>query len=158
MSYNFSKHSTREDATLHPLLREGNRRLLKRHDYKCLKGARSDEAQQAVFDSGNSKARPPTHPHRIREDGKCWAEDLEPWINGAPLPTDKVRFQGEQMGQFAYFLGIWREIMDTVLEEHFQATGEQYIFVQGMNWDNDAEILTDQDFDDWYHGELVRVY
>ncbi|KKL63600.1 hypothetical protein LCGC14_2173520, partial [marine sediment metagenome] len=49
------------------------------------------------------------------------------------------------------FLGGVREVADRGLE------GSGYQLRFGINWDRDAEILTDQKFDDWFHIELEKV-
>ncbi len=154
--YNLSYHSKREIRGCHPWLQLILFKLLSRHDYKAEQGKRTWDEQQAVYDSGNSTLAPPEGKHLIRSDpaGQFdgdWslAVDVYPYINGRPIATDADNFGPDQMAQFAYFLGIVKELADEVLQD----TGWKIRL--GINWDGDAEIITDQDFDDWFHIELV---
>lgn len=155
MANQFSNHSRAQLRTLHPHLRRILRRVLRSDDFKVLQGARSDAEQRAAFDRGASKVRPPNHPHRVRQDGFCWAADLEPWINGKPLPTQPHNFGGEQMAQFAWFLRKVKEEADRYFARLWRVGRWRLRF--GINWDRDTEILTDQRFDDWYHIELEWI-
>ena len=92
----------------------------------------------------------------IQPDGYAYAADLEPYINGKPIATDPESFKGVQMAQFAFFLGILKETADRYLNDYYHQTNQRFVMRLGINWDQDAEILSDQDFDDWYHVELVR--
>lgn len=156
-NFTFGRGSRRELATIYPWLQLILIKTLERHDLGIIQGGRTDGEQWDVFNKGSSTLHPPDGKHLLREDplvyfeGKwSFAADVIPYINGRSLATHGSNFGPSQRAQFAYFLGILKEVADNVL------AGTGWDIRLGVNWDMDAEILTDQDFDDWFHIELVR--
>ena len=156
MSYKYGKKSRKHWLTLHPWLRLVLLKTLARHDHSIDQGGRTREQQLAYFNAGTSTLKPPKGKHLLRVDPSkefmgMWAlaADVTPFINGVRLATRGRKFGPAQQAQFGYFLGILKEVADRTLAE----TGWEIRL--GVNWDMDAEILTDQKFDDWFHVELV---
>ena len=121
------------------------------HDFKVLQGGRSWDEQQAAFDGGYSTLAPPKGKHLIQPDGCSYAADIVPFVRGKQIATGKLSFGPTQQAQFAYFLGVVKTIADQYL-----ITRPEYGLRLGINWDEDDVILADQDFDDWFHVELVK--
>ena len=158
MSYRYGYKSLQQWRTLHPWLRLILLKLLAVHDHSVNQGGRTPTEQQAFFDRGTSTLAPPNGKHLMRPDvslqfqaGELYslAADITPYIKGRKLVTHEEGFGPNQKAQFAYFLGLAKRIASTVLRD----TG--WGFRLGINWDMDAEILTDQTFQDWFHVELV---
>ena len=155
--YIFGRNSRHELAGLYPWLQLILIKTLERHDLGILQGGRTDDEQWAVFRDGFSTLHPPSGKHLAREDPfdyfvGLWsfAADVVPYINGRRLATRGEQFTYVRRAQFAYFLGILKEVADNVL------AGTEWEIRLGINWDQDAEILSDQDFDDYFHVEIVR--
>lgn len=154
--YRYGRASRAENRTLHPMLQTVLARTLFKHDHSVDQGGRTEEQQQEFFDKGTSTLAPPKGKHLLRPDPSgqfdgLWslAADVTPFINNRRLATRGSRFGYDQRAQFAYFLGILKAEADHVLE------GTGWEIRLGVNWDMDEEILSDQDFDDWFHVELV---
>ena len=158
MAFTFGAHSVAQRATLHPHLQNILDRVIELHDFRIHEGARTPEAQQAARDAGTSQKRgDEPYPHRIREDGRSWAADLYPFVNGNMLVLQKVGVEVAESAKFSRFIGMVeaeaRDYFRTVLIQ----TGESWRLRSGINWDRDEEILTDQKFQDWPHVEIERV-
>lgn len=168
--YRYGRKSKEERATLYPRLQNILDKTLIRHDHSINNGGRTEDEQWAVFNNGTSTLHPPNGKHLLRPDPSkkdsrlhrfmplvmrkkvklySFAADVCPYINGRRLATDRENFGPNQKAQFAYFLGILKEVADQELE------GTGWEIRLGINWDMDAEILTDQSFQDWFHCELV---
>ena len=158
MSFSYSAHSTAQRATLHQHLQEILDRLLDRHDFRIDEGARAPEAQWKAFRNGFSEKRgDEEYPHRIREDGTSWAADIYPYINGTRIDVRAVGFKPIESAKFARFLGLLEGIAFDYFRALHAMTNESWRLRFGINWDRDAEILSDQIFHDWPHIELERV-
>jgi hypothetical protein len=156
MGYKFSNHSKEQLMTIHPFLQLIIIKALAKHDLKVRQGGRPEKEQWEAFNAGRSKLAPPKGKHLLRPDPSgqfdgLWslAGDVEPFVNGKPLRTVGASFTGTEQAKFAWFLGLLSNIAEEVLE------GTEWQLRFGVNWDMDAEILSDQDFDDWFHVELV---
>lgn len=157
MKYRYGKHSQKELRPVHPWLGKIAYKTLETDDHKVLTGGRSVKKQQAVFDSGHSKLAPPKGKHLIQPDGFAYAIDVVPYIKGKPLATDAKNFGSAQQAQFAWFLRKFYENGKEILAEVNKdlPKEKQWALRFGNNWNMDSEILTDQDFDDWFHIELI---
>ena len=147
--YKFSQHSEGENQSLYPWLHLILIKTLKRHDFRNDQGGRTDDEQWAVYNSGASTLHPPNGKHLLKPDPSgrfagewSFAADVCPYINGKRVATGKESFGTAQQAQFAYFLSQLKSVADEVLE------GTGWKVRLGINWDQDAEILTDQNFDD----------
>lgn len=154
--YRHGRKSTEQRLTLHPWLQLIFLKLLARHDHSIDQGGRTEQEQWDAYNRKASTLHPPDGKHLLREDPSgefpgLWslAADVTPWINGVRLATRGAQFNYARRSQFAYFLGVLKEVADGVLRD---ISWEVRL---GINWDMDAEILSDQDFDDWFHVELV---
>lgn len=158
--YNYGRKSMGQWKTLYPYLGLILLKVLREHDHSIDTGGRTDEKQWSLFNANPPRTtlHPPQGKHLLREDpsgyfdGKwSFAADITPFINGRRLATSARSFGPDQRAQFAYFLGIFKAEADRVLE------GTGWKIRLGINWDMDAEILSDQSFDDWFHVELIWV-
>ncbi len=159
MAYKYGYKSNRQRKTLYPWIQLIFLKVLEVHDHSLDQGGREDSEQWALFnaDPPATTLHPPDGKHLLRVDPTemfdglwSFAVDTTPWINNRRLATRGDQFGPEQQAQFARFLGIVEQIGRDVLS----GTGWHLRF--GYNWDEDAEILTDQDFDDFFHIEIVR--
>ena len=166
MSYTYGAHSTAQYATLHPLLRAACDDVLTIHDHKIEVGARLPDAQQAAFEAGNSKVRgfnpdgtPYLYPHRVRDDGTCWAVDLIPIVNGKPLDPKLFGIDAWETSRWTRFIGLFEAAFAMRAREHRLRTNEQFALRTGINWNRDASILdpSDRRFVDAFHVEMERV-
>ena len=177
MAFRYSSHSREQRGTLHPHLKEILDRTLQTDDHKIDQGERARDDQQAAFERGSSKVRgwnvdgtPNDYPHMVQWDGWCYAADVWPYINNkrlAPPDYDDIvrderstKLVVEAIGrycQFAWFIRGVQEVARAYFEEVYEQTGERWELRPGLNWDMDAEILTDQNFDDFPHIEIRKV-
>ena len=157
--YKYGRKSEAQLRTLYPFLQLVMLRTLVVHDHSLDQGGRSKTEQFALFNARpkRSNLKPPDGKHLMRHDptGRVeglwsFAVDTTPFINGRRLATHGKSFGPDQMAQFARFLGIVEQNGRDVLS----GTGWHLRF--GINWDEDEEILTDQNFNDWYHIEIIR--
>jgi hypothetical protein len=177
--YNYSGHSQEQRSTLHSYLSIILDRTLETDDLRIDQGARSREDQWAAFRRGASKVQGDAeYPHMVREDGRCYAADIWPYINGKRLQVpsmasivNTVQEAGPddetieawltsavgRYAQFAYFIRRVEEVATIYFAEIEAISGERWVLRWGGNWDMDAEILTDQNFDDYPHVEIRRV-
>jgi len=120
--------------TLDPRLQAWcNRMLHEVTDISLLYGYRDRELQQTMFEAGNSKLRYPDSKHNHKPS---LAVDLQPYPR--PLHDNKL------WGALGYLAGRGEKI-----------AAELGITLRwGGDWDRDGD-LTDQDFDDLFHWELV---
>ncbi len=126
--------STRVYNTLHPHLRVWcDLMLLNVADISLLYGYRDREAQNTMFENGHSKLRFPDSKHNRKPS---LAVDLQPYPR--PLHATKL------WGALGYLAG-----RGEILAEELGIT-----LRWGGDWDRDGD-LTDQDFDDLFHWELV---
>ncbi len=156
--YKYGSKSEAQLRTLYPFLQLVMLRTLIVHDHSLDQGGRSEAQQLALYNAKpqRSKLKPPAGKHVMRPDptGRVeglwsFAVDTTPFINGRRLATSVQVFHAARQAQFARFLGI----IETNGRDVLQGTGWHLRF--GINWDEDAEILTDQKFDDWFHVEVV---
>lgn len=156
--YRYGRKSKAQLSTVHPFLQLIMIRVLLTDDHSIDQGGRSIGQQQAYFDRKASKLRPPKGKHLMRFDptkqfGGTWAfaVDTCPYIHGRRLATSAAKFGPDQRAQFAWFL---RRVEQ---EGHRLLDGTGWKLRFGINWDGDAEILTDQKFLDWDHVEMLRT-
>lgn len=157
MSYTFGKKSQKQLDTLYPILQNIFLQVLETDDFSVDQGGRTDEQQWEYYNKGTSTLHPPNGKHLLKKcpflqsDEKLYAfaADVTPWIKGKRLATHGSAFGVEQGAQFAWFLRKMKEVADELLK------GGPWRLRFGINWDSDEEILTDQNFDDWFHLELV---
>ncbi len=154
--FKLGRKSRAQHKTLYPWLQSILLKVLLKHDFSEDQGGRTEKEQWKVFNKGTSTIHPPQGKHLLRKDPSgdfigvwSYAVDITPYINGKKLATHGQQFGYAQRAQFAYFLGIVKAEADRVLE------GTGWEIRLGVNWDMDYEILSDQDFDDWFHIELV---
>ncbi len=154
--YTYGRKSTEQRRLLHPWLQLVLLKTLALHDHSVDQGGRTDTEQWEVYNRGASTLHPPDGKHLLGQDpakefNGAWsfAADVCPYINGQRVATSKDAFGPVQQAQFAYFLATLKAVADSVL------SGTGWEIRLGVNWDMDAEILSDQDFDDWFHVELV---
>jgi len=139
MSFKFGRASRQRLETVHPLLRQIIKNVLKMQvmDMTVMYGVREKEAQNEMFKKGLSKKQWPNSKHNILKDWhKSLAADVGPFINGkiSRIYTQCSYLAGYMMGE-AYNIGVkmrW-----------------------GGDWDMDGEAITDQDFQDLYHYEII---
>lgn len=158
--YKLSTHSKTQRHTLYPWLQLTLNRALLKHDFRIDQGGRTDKEQWDLFnhDPPRTRLHPPNGKHLLRRDPSgeisglwSFAADICPYINGKRLDTSAKGFGPTQQAQFAYFLSMVKAEADIVL------MGTRWELRLGINWDSDAEIISDQAFDDWFHVELVYV-
>ncbi len=156
--FKLGSHSKVQHHTLYPWLQLIVLKMLLKHDLREDEGGRTEQRQWDLYnaDPPRTTVHPPKGNHLMREDPSgdfdglwSYALDATPYINGKPLATAGKQFGYAERAQFAYFLGMLKSEADRVLE------GTGWEIRLGVNWDMDYEILTDQDFDDWFHCELV---
>lgn len=166
--YRFSRHSQKQLATLHPLLREVLATAIRDDDFRVDQGGRTREEQWEAFRTGRSRVPGDADfAHRVREDGYAYAADIWPYVKGQRLAVpswgeivemdrEDVRRAVAAYAQFAWLMrNIW-EIGRGLLEAHRLQTGQNFYLRLGLNWNRDAEILTDQTLWDFPHVELRR--
>lgn len=176
MAYSYGRRSQAVRSTLHLHLRNIFDRVLTSDDHALEHGVRAPEVQQEKKDTGrsqvpgfNSDGTVYPYPHRPRDDGLSWAVDTWPWINGKRLEVpalDEIERRVKEgdcekwlanaiarYSQFAYFARCVLDVAEIYLKEN-RTTTEWWALRWGGNWNMDAEILTDQSFDDFPHWEL----
>ena len=106
-------------------------------DVSILESMRGEKEQNEYYDSGKSKVAWPDSKHNVLRDGdKSEAVDAAPYVNGAVSwnPKHCIFLAG-----IVCAVGAWLGIK----------------IRWGGNWDMDGEPVTDQDFQDLAHYELV---
>ena len=156
--YKYGRKSKAQKRSLYPWLQLILMKVLLRHDHSIDQGGRTDKRQWALYNHKPPRTtlHPPNGKHLLRYDpsgefkGKwAFAADVCPYINGRRLATGAKSFGPNQKAQFAFFLSMVQ------LEAEHVLKGTGWKIRLGINWDMDAEILTDQRFDDWFHVEIV---
>ena len=104
-------------------------------DISCVSGQREEEEQNGLFDKGLSQRRYPGSKHN--------AEPLSDAIDAFPYINGKVSYDHRHC---VYLAGIIM-VLDRLDLDRLR---------WGGNWDMDTEIMTDQDFQDLGHFEIVR--
>ena len=166
MAYTLSAHSTAQRATLHPLLQETIDDVLELADCRVETGARLPQAQHDAWKRGTSKERGfnpdgtvRSFPHRVRNDGTCWAVDLVPIVNGKALDPKKFGVDPLETSRWTRFIGMVEMAFSLRAAEHARRTNEGFRLRTGTNWNRDAAILdaSDRRFIDAYHLEMERA-
>ena len=103
-------------------------------DFGVTTGHRSEEEQNRLYQNGKSKVRYPDSKHNSKPSK---AADLAVW-----LPR-KGEYSWEEP-HYAFLAGV---VMACAAELGISIRW-------GGNWDQDLEVITDQDFDDLAHFEL----
>ena len=185
--FHFSQHSHDELKTLHPHLQGILTALLMTDDFRIDQGGRTPEEQQSLFDKGRSKLKPPKGKHLIQSDGYAYAVDLWPYFNGGRLNVPTMRELEKLEGplhtrgvgsyaQFAWFICRAMQVGEKYLENVRKRTtvyrkqwwrsrgkrkiikpGELWQLRCGIDWNRNGVILSDQEFNDYPHIELMRV-
>ena len=129
----YSARSERKLKTAHPLLQIVFRSVLQDMDHTIVEGRRGKKKQNAYYSSGKSRVKWPKGKHNSKPSK---AIDAGPYINGK---------LSEHVGQCCYFAAL-------VVE---RARQFGIIIRWGGNWDGDEEIMTDQQFQDLWHFEII---
>lgn len=109
-------------------------------DISILHGARGQEEQDELCERGLSKCKWPESKHNVKTDEyKAMAVDAAPFVNGKPS-YDHLHC----CFLAGLILGIGKQF--------------GYEIRWGGNWDMDGEPVTDQEFQDLLHFELVEAY
>lgn len=131
MSNKFSRTSRRRLDTCHQRLQEIMEDVLEIRDITIIEGHRSPERQDELFAAGKSKLRGGESKHNLFPSR---AVDIAPY----PIDWDDIH-------QFVYLAGI----VQAVARRH----GVKIRW--GGNWDGDDTVVSDQNFDDLVHFEMV---
>lgn len=145
MAYKFGKKSQERLATCDKVLAQVLERAILRSpvDFGTTEGHRSFEKQLEHFKSGRSRIDPRDH-----EQAKA-AKHLR-------SPSHAVDIYIHVPGEPG--LAYDREHLACVAGVILATAADMGVEMRwGGNWDRDGEILTDQDFDDMPHFELVTV-
>lgn len=140
MEYKFGKSSLKHRGQIRENLVKVVDRALSYGimDFSLTESVRSKEKQNEYYDEGKSEAKWPKGKHNVENEGDlAMAVDFCPYINNKPS---------------------WNKLHCCVLGGLLQAAAaELKIKVRwGGNWDMDGEPITDQDFQDLVHMELVE--
>lgn len=130
--YGFGQHSSRQLATVHPLLRSVIEDAIYFVDFTVLEGHRGQEDQHRAFASGNSKLDWPKSKHN-----KSPSEAVDLWPYPHPRKDEDV------IRQLCYIAGHVMAI----------AAAKGVRVRWGGDW-NRNDQLEDNSFDDWGHFEL----
>jgi len=140
MNYKFGQKSERHLATVRSELSNVCRRALGYGvmDAAVIQGRRCKAEQDRCFELGKSKLRWPNSKHNVVPPCQLSsAVDVVPCINGA-VSWDKSHCL------------VWSGLM-------LAAAVEEGVNIRwGGNWNMDGEPITDQNFNDLVHFELVR--
>ena len=155
--YKFGLDSSHALATCHPLIRRCADVAIKVVDFKCLEGYRGEEAQNRAFRLGNSTLQFPDGNHNHRSNAKDveggWADDrnkpLSMALDWAPWYPDKPHIRWNRTQEFIQLGGLWVGLGASICLEH------GYLIRWGGNWDRDSLVITDQNFQDLGHVELI---
>lgn len=124
-------------------------------DFGIAQGERTIELQQLYFDQGKSKINPKAY------------SSLEKLLSKAKHIVDgEIRLLSDAVDIYAYVNGkaswnpkylcyIGGVIMSTA-NRLYEEGRIMYKLRWGGNWDNDGEIITDQNFQDLPHYELIK--
>jgi len=106
-------------------------------DISVTQGARGKEEQNKCFLEKKSKCEWPDSKHNCENDKKSLAIDAAPYVNG------KISYDHRHC---CFLAGVIRTV----------ATGIGHKIRWGGNWDMDGEPMTDQDFQDLLHYEIIE--
>jgi hypothetical protein len=136
--FKFSENSLKNLGEAHPILRFIAFETLKKGlcDFAVITGYRDEDTQNRLFAEKKSKALYPDSKHNVYPSH---AIDIQPFIPGKGYSTNPIHF--------VYLAGLY---LATAVE-----LGYDDIVRWGGNWDMDIEVMTDQDFQDLFHMELV---
>jgi peptidoglycan L-alanyl-D-glutamate endopeptidase CwlK len=137
--YTYGRISRSRLETVDPLLQEVFQRALNLGliDITILQGVRSRQLQDQYYREGKSKVRWPNSKHNVKTpEEKSKAVDAGPYVEG------KASYAHTHC---CYLAGIVQAVARSMGVE----------IRWGGNWDMDGEPITDQDFQDLVHYELV---
>jgi peptidoglycan L-alanyl-D-glutamate endopeptidase CwlK len=140
-NFNFGKKSEEELRKAHDDLEKILRKALfvSRVDFGIVQTHRSAAEQMAYFESGKTKVKRGKHNYYPAE-----AADILAYVNG------KGTYY--HIESYIYLAGIIEAVAWVLF-----LTGETtHVIRWGGNWDQDSEVMTDQNFDDVCHFELVK--
>lgn len=143
MGYKFGETSLERLATCHPDIQLIMKTAISVSpvDFGIAEGHRSVERQKKLFDEGKSKI------DGITQQGKhnkkpSEAGDIYAWVNGAASwDRDHLNLIAGVIIACAYFL-----LMEKLISHSIR---------WGGNWDGDGEIISDQNFIDLPHFEII---
>lgn len=140
MIYEFGKNSRRELSTVcHPLRNVCFRALgYGVMDASVIQGRRPKAEQNRYFLLGKSRDKWPNGKHNVvKPDDLAEAADIAPYVNGAVSWNWKHCL-------------VWAGLM-------LAAAVEEGVKIRwGGNWDMDGEPVTDQEFQDLVHFEMIE--
>ena len=140
MAFIYGKKSEANLMTVNPVLQLIFRQALKLGliDISITCGRRSQAEQNEMYRLGRSRVKWPHGKHNVIDPF-----DLANALDAAPYVNGKVSYDYRHC---VYLAGI---IMAIATERGFKIRW-------GGNWDMDTEVMTDQDFQDLVHYELVE--
>jgi peptidoglycan L-alanyl-D-glutamate endopeptidase CwlK len=138
--YEYGPQSRENLETVHPTLEQVFDRVLELAliDVTITEGVRSKEVQDEHYRAGRSRVKWPNSKHNVLEPGqKSLAVDAAPYVNGRASYN-------------------WRHCiyLAGVVQATARLMGAEIRW--GGNWDRDGEPVTDQEFQDLVHYELVQ--
>ncbi len=131
--YFYSPISEQRLSTADPDLQRVFRKVLQIVDHAVLEGYRDENKQNQYYKENKSRVQYPKGKHNGKPSK---AVDVAPWVNG------KASYQ---IPHCIYFAGVVMAVAEL----------EGVRLRWGGNWDMDAEVMTDQDFQDLVHFEKV---
>jgi len=133
----FGKTSRRRLKTCHPDLQRVFKRVVKEHDCTIICGRRGRNAQELAYANGKSKVQWPNSRHNAEAPELSEAVDAAPYVSGKGVIWEERAC--------AFFAS---KVLDVAKEEGVELRW-------GGDWDGDGD-LTDQNFNDLVHFELVK--
>jgi peptidoglycan L-alanyl-D-glutamate endopeptidase CwlK len=119
-------------------------KLIEIYDVTILEGHRSEKKQNDYFNGGKSKVQYPDSRHNrsilLKRD------DMSDAVDAAPWHSKKPNIRWDDLKSFCYMAGLIKGI----------AAAYNIPIRQGIDWDKDGEIITDQSFNDYPHTELSK--
>lgn len=140
MPFKFGKKSEAKLLTVNPALQLVFRKAIKLGliDVSITDGRRTQAEQNRLFEIGRSKVKWPHGKHNVIDPF-----DLANAVDAAPFVNGQASYERPHC---IYLAGIVMAI----------ATDRGFKIRWGGNWDMDAEPVTDQDFQDLVHFEIVE--
>ena len=131
----YGETSKKRLQTAHKDLQRLFNAVIERTDISITCGKRNEEQQNALYPEFSRVE----YPNSKHNQSPSHAVDFAPWINHA---------KSEVAAHYIYAAGIIMTIAEDLRIE----------VRWGGNWDRDLEVVTDQDFKDLGHIELVNPY
>ena len=154
----FGTTSQKRLNTAHHVLQELCNRVIEHKDITIIIGHRSEEKQNAAYNSGASTKKYPESKHNLIPS---MAIDAAPW----PIPegwgdlTGKtiqaINLNWKERVKFYEMLAVFRFAWAQLCDD-FPEISKQYRIRYGADWDGDNDYR-DQTFDDLPHIELIKL-